>query len=1067
MAGGARLTGFVTWLVAAGVPPAVAGGLEQRFVAHNVWSAIAIGLGWAILVAVARFFAVVARDVSSRWQARLADQADLFLQRKGPRFERRYREFVLSSLRHMDHKGLATVGPFTPEHDAVFVNVCLMSRPPQQIAPGILVGTADGLPGRRSLDDLIGRGKPAVLAVVGGPGSGKTTLLRHAALQACRRGRGRGGQRDIPVLLYLRDHAMVILDNPAVSVAGLLRAGLGDVGADEPPGWLEHKLREGRCLVLLDGLDEVARQGDRIKVSAWAEGQIRQYPGNDFVVSSRPKGYQSAPVEGAGVVEVCGLTDGQVEAFIRSWYLAAERYSLGTNGPEATIHATEEADDLLRRLEEAPALEDLAANPLLLTMTANVHRWRGALPGSRAKLYEEICEVMLWRRQEAKKLAGQAEIAGDKKKAVLARLAYTMMQRRLSDLTRIDVIHLIRPALARVSRGASPDEFLAEVSSNGLLAERETGQYAFAHQTFQEYLAAEHIRDGKLVSELAATVGDDWWSETTLLFAAMSNADPVVEACLAANSGPALALALECTEQDSDIDPGLRDKVNALAVAAASAGSDPERRRLFAGSLLSRHVRQRKRTAQGTQVCPRPVTAELYRLFLADTRVPEPDAPLPESGVAVGMRANDAVKFVQWASGLSDRQHAYRLPMAAELAELAARRHITALPSGLLPRPWTQAREPLPSGLHSREDFPLPWDFPGAPDPYEVSSQPLVSASSIDVAGAMLTASALVTVSALLLRARIAIRAVRRVGAREVLDGVAYLDVIGALDPRSGLAYVTDLVTALGGEVERARIPARSNDDSFRRARDIAVAIESELRGIRGVTSGPVAGVTGGRLPGLGRCVADAFRLAVTTNLILEHHLPAESDRDRVQQAVDRSCRKVLGSLFSAAITETLRYPGPGTRPARLAAALASAAQVGRVEHHTADPVTMETKLSLALRELAGALCEPGPGKAPEWFSVLNYHLMDSALPMFTRADRPDPGKAETGRIAALILAAEADRVHRQDIGDLFRQVAFGVTFLQGRMNGQQPAPEVIMLTLAPASSEPRTPAGRHANLSS
>ena len=74
----------------------------------------------------------------------------------------------------------------------------------------------------------------------------------------------------------------------------------------------------------------------------------------------------------------------------------------------------------------------LDCHPLLLTMIANVHRYRGALPGSRADLYSEICQVMLWRRQDAKNLA--QPIGGDKKEAILRGLAHTMMERRVSDL---------------------------------------------------------------------------------------------------------------------------------------------------------------------------------------------------------------------------------------------------------------------------------------------------------------------------------------------------------------------------------------------------------------------------------------------------------------------------------------------------------------------------------------------------------------------------------------------------------------------------------------------------------
>jgi hypothetical protein len=134
--------------VAVLVPPTVAGGLGQQFIAHHAVLAIAIGVAYEAAVAVCGFFAVIARDVSSRWQKRLADDIDLFLQRKASRFERRYREFVLGGLRFMDHKGLATVDPFTPELDAVFVNVSLIPRPPQQIPRGFLPDQANWRAGR-------------------------------------------------------------------------------------------------------------------------------------------------------------------------------------------------------------------------------------------------------------------------------------------------------------------------------------------------------------------------------------------------------------------------------------------------------------------------------------------------------------------------------------------------------------------------------------------------------------------------------------------------------------------------------------------------------------------------------------------------------------------------------------------------------------------------------------------------------------------------------------------------------------------------------------------------------
>jgi len=106
-------------MVAVVVPPAVAGGVGREFVAHHAAWTVVIGVAYEAAVAVGGFFAVIARDVSSRWQVRIADKVDLFLQRTAPRFERRYREYVLGGLRFVDLRGLPTVGPFTPELDAV------------------------------------------------------------------------------------------------------------------------------------------------------------------------------------------------------------------------------------------------------------------------------------------------------------------------------------------------------------------------------------------------------------------------------------------------------------------------------------------------------------------------------------------------------------------------------------------------------------------------------------------------------------------------------------------------------------------------------------------------------------------------------------------------------------------------------------------------------------------------------------------------------------------------------------------------------------------------------------
>ena len=256
------------------------------------------------------------------------------------RFGRRYRAHLLAELRYIDLRELA--GRFyTPELSEVYVDVAVQPRDSSRISSSDL--TADCLADlpeagqRRLLADLLGRPQPRALAVIGAPGSGKTTLLRHTARALCLRSPGQS--RRIPVLLYLRDHAETIVTDPKVTLPALVGTALDRYGLTEPAGWLDGRLRAGDCVVLLDGLDEVARQQDRLAVSEWVGTQVLRYPGNDFVVTSRPLGYQSTPVEAAITLQVQPFTDEEVSRFVHAWYLAMERHSTGALGPDISRRA--------------------------------------------------------------------------------------------------------------------------------------------------------------------------------------------------------------------------------------------------------------------------------------------------------------------------------------------------------------------------------------------------------------------------------------------------------------------------------------------------------------------------------------------------------------------------------------------------------------------------------------------------------------------------------------------------------------------------------------------------------
>ncbi|TVZ95112.1 NACHT domain-containing NTPase [Streptomyces sp. BK340] len=628
-----------------------------------------------------------------------------------------YLRQLRASVQDMETVGIATQGEFVFRMRQVYVDVSVVPQPLHAAAREPYLGSVGGGE-RRSLASVLRDAEhdeaSRVLAVIGGPGSGKTTLARNTALELCAH-RWRPWKRRLPVLLYLRDHATALLaDEPPTLETVAVSAGWLD--GKVPARWLASQLDRGGCVVMLDGLDEVADPAERGRVVAWVARQIQRHPHNTYVVTSRPHGYESNPLPGAEVLQVRRFTWQQIERFLRQWSYATESRARGGTGHEVRAAAVRTATDLLARLRRQAALYDLAANPLLLTMTANVHRYRGQLPGSRAELYAEMCDVLLHRRSEARGLTDATGLTGPHKQHVAQHLALAMMKARVRDWPVRDAARAIRVALRQVPGQVTAEVFLGVARKSGLLVERDHDVYGFAHLTLQEYLAAAQLGVPHAdTAVLTANVDDPWWRETILLWSAGNDATPVITACLDSGTVPALALAFDCAEEARTVDPDVRGRLEALlAPPEPGRPRDPARARLVAGILATRALRETIRIDDTTALCARPVPHSLYMAFVSEEEAAGrhhpvlPDPAGSDSGVAVGMQAGDAERFVDWINTLTgDGETAYRLPAPAELGDAAAL-------AADLTRHTVWAHDGTETFLHQPQGVDWPYTYPAA-----------------------------------------------------------------------------------------------------------------------------------------------------------------------------------------------------------------------------------------------------------------------------------------------------------------------------------------------------------------
>jgi energy-coupling factor transporter ATP-binding protein EcfA2 len=249
------------------------------------------------------------------------------------------------------------------------------------------------------------------LVILGEPGAGKTTLLRYIALVLSRNhGEAHLGLAGdwlpilVPIQFYneaLREQrgSLALIDYLPQYFATRGVRGLGPL--------LEHELARGRCVVLLDGLDEVLDSDHRAEVVARVIDFLRAYRANRFVVTSRIAGYSGAPLdETFTLTTVLPFNDGEIRTFAHQWYRAYEtRGEKDRAAAEET--ARQRAEALVEQIKGTPAVRCLAGNPLLLTILAVIHRQGTRLPAQRVELYRLCVEALAESWNRARSIGGR------------------------------------------------------------------------------------------------------------------------------------------------------------------------------------------------------------------------------------------------------------------------------------------------------------------------------------------------------------------------------------------------------------------------------------------------------------------------------------------------------------------------------------------------------------------------------------------------------------------------------------------------------------------------------------
>lgn len=396
-------------------------------------------------------------------------------------------------------------------------------------------------------------------------GSGKTTLVQWLAVATAR-------QELSEHLEHLRGLVPYVLPLRTIARRDRLPAPADFLSAVEtpltpPPGWAEQVLTERRALVLIDGLDEIDERA-RERVGEWLRGLLAAYPGNRWLVTSRPSAVADSWLADEGFTELTlsPMSRGDIRAFTERWHDAARAAAPDDPDERARLDAYQRT--LVDALHTKQDLARLATNPLMCGLICALHRDRsGYLPTGRKELYDAALGMLLIRRDRERDLATPLTEAPQIQ--LLQKLAYWLVKNGQAEMDRADALALISAALpampSAAALGDAPDVYRYLLERSGLLREPTAGTVDFIHRTFQDYLAARAAVEDLDFDLLTANAHHDQWADVIRM--AVAHGRPYERARL-------LSKLIE--RGDTDTDSGARLHLLAMASLEHATELDPQ-----------------------------------------------------------------------------------------------------------------------------------------------------------------------------------------------------------------------------------------------------------------------------------------------------------------------------------------------------------------------------------------------------------------------------------------------------------------------------------------------------------
>lgn len=269
---------------------------------------------------------------------------------------------------------------------------------------------------------------------------------------------------------------------------------------------LQALLADGRCLLLLDGLDQANTDERRrhllIQVTQSADRWVSR--GNQVIVTCRLEGYESAPLPDTfrGYI-LCSPSRNQVNKMVLKWRMTLAKYKQPfISEDNAVRQAQSDTLSLLNNISWDPRLFRLVRTPLILRMLVEVYRADAAFVPRRAAIYDFVARSMLYNWHLPHLPEDRPVILHQEITDILSALAFWLQGARPTGTLNAEELRLIignawselHPDLADTEVAIAVDELLDTIQHySGVLIRMDRERYRFAFSGLQEYFAALYL----------------------------------------------------------------------------------------------------------------------------------------------------------------------------------------------------------------------------------------------------------------------------------------------------------------------------------------------------------------------------------------------------------------------------------------------------------------------------------------------------------------------------------------------------------------------------------------------